>query len=383
MKNRKGLAWLFALFAVLSLLATACGSSDSSSSDKTTTTKAAADGGDTTTTAAPDTAGLDKLSGKLDGQGSSLQDTFEQQVSSDFTKAVSSAGGSAAVTYTKTGSGDGKKALADKTVGFAGTDSPIKDDEAPNFGSRKMLYFPLIGSPITVAFNVKGVDALKLSPETVAGIFAGTIKTWDDKAIAADNDGVDLPSTAITVVHRSDASGTTSNFTKYLAAAAPDVWKLTPGDTVEWPSGSSFQGAEKSTGVTSVVQSTDGAVTYADLADAAKAKLDVADIGDGNGKFVAPTPDGASAALAAAKVADDLTFNPLNTKADGAYPITSPTYILVDAVQKDAATAAVVKAYLNYVLTTGQAQAKPLLYAALPDALAQKAVDQLDQITAG
>jgi phosphate transport system substrate-binding protein len=376
LKNRKGIAWLIALVAVLSLLASACGSdSDGSSGGSTTTT---AGGGSTTP---PDTEGLADLSGTLNGQGSSFQDTFEQQVASDFAKLVKDNGGSATVTYTKTGSSDGKKALADQTVDFAGSDSPIKDEEKASFGDRDILYFPIVGGPIAVAYNLSGVDTLNLSPDTVAKIFQAEITSWDDPAIAADNPDADLPSTKITVVHRSDGSGTTKNFTKYLTKAAPDAWKLDSGEEVNWPS--STQGAEKSTGVTSVISGTDGAIGYADLADAAKEKLSVAAIGNASGEFVAPTPDAASAALAGAEVADDLTYDPLAVDAKGAYPITSPTWILVDKVQSDAGKAAVIKAYLKYVLTTGQAQAKALLYAPVPEELATKAIAQIDQITAG
>ncbi|MCU1498489.1 MAG: phosphate transporter periplasmic phosphate-binding protein, partial [Acidimicrobiales bacterium] len=146
-----------------------------------------------------------------------------------------------------------------------------------------------------------------------------------------------------------------------------------------WPA--STQGAEKSTGVTTQVGDTDGAIGYADLADAAKEKLSVAKIGNAAGDFVAPSPDNASAALAAAEVADDLTYNPLDAEADGAYPITSPTWILVDAQQPDQAKADIIKAYLTFVLTAGQAQAKALLYAPLPAVLAEKAIAQIDEIT--
>jgi phosphate transport system substrate-binding protein len=373
LKNRKGIAWLIALVAALSLLASACGS-DSDGSSTTT-----APGGSTTTP--PSTEGLADLSGTLNGQGSSFQDTFEQQVSSDFAKLVKDNGGSATVTYTKTGSSDGKKALADKTVDFAGSDSPIKDEEKASFGDRDILYFPIVGGPIAVAYNLSGVDSLNLSPDTVAKIFQAQITTWNDPAIKADNPDADLPSTKITVVHRSDGSGTTKNFTKYLTKAAPDTWKLDAGEEVNWPAGT--QGAEKSTGVTSVIKGTDGAIGYADLADAAKEELSVASIANASGDFVAPTPDAASAALAGADVADDLTYDPLAVDAKGAYPITSPTWILVDKAQGNAGKAAVIKAYLKYVLTTGQEQAKQLLYAPLPKALADKAVAQIDQITAG
>ena len=374
MKNRKGFAWLIAVLAVLSILASACGS-DSEGSDAGTSDS------DSTTPAAVDTSGFAELTATLNGQGSSFQDTFQQQVTSDFGTAVSEAGGSATVTYTKSGSSDGKKALADQTADFAGSDSPIKDEEMASFGGRDILYFPIVGGPITVAFNLEGIDELNLSPDTVAGIFQGEITSWDDDAIAADNEGVELPSTAITVVHRSDGSGTTKNFTKWLTKAAPDTWTLDSGEEVEWPS--TTTGAEKSTGVTAVIKDTDGAVGYVDLADAAKESLTVAAIGNADGEFVAPTPDSASAALGAAEIADDLTYDPLNASAAGAYPITSPTWVLVDEVQSDEGKAAVLKAYLNYMLTTGQGQAKALLYAPLPEDLAAKAVAQIDEITVG
>jgi phosphate transport system substrate-binding protein len=374
LKNRKGIAGLLATASVLALIATGCGSSDSGSD--TTTTKASSSA---TTTA--DTSGLKDLDGKIDGGGSSFQDTFQQKVSTGFDDEVAAAGGDTTVTYTKSGSSDGKKALADGTLNFAGSDSPIKDEEKPNFGDRDILYFPIVGGPIAVPFNLEGIDELNLTPDVLAGIFQGEITTWDDDAIKADNPDADLPSTKITVVHRSDGSGTTKNFTTYLSEAAPDAWKLEPGEEVTWPS--STQGAEKSTGVIAVVKDTDGAIGYADLADAAKEGLNVASIGNADGEFIAPTPDSASAALGAAEVADDLTYSPLNISAKGAYPITSPTWMLVDKVQSDQMTADILKAYLNYILTTGQEDAKGLLYAPLPEDLAKKAIDQIDQITVG
>jgi phosphate transport system substrate-binding protein len=376
LKNRKGTAWLIAMVSVLALFAAACGSSDSSSdgsTDKPTTTKA---GASTT-----DDSALASLDGKIDGGGSSFQDTYQQKVSTGFDDAVKEAGGNTTVTYTKSGSSDGKKALADGTLNFAGSDSAIKDEEKPAFGDRDILYFPIVGGPIAVPYNVKGVDELNLSADTLAGIFQAEITTWDDEAIKADNPDADLPSTKITVVHRSDGSGTTKNFTTFLTDAAPDTWKLEPGEEVTWPS--TTQGAEKSTGVISVVESTDGAIGYADLADAAKAGLSVASIGNASGDFIAPTPDSASAALGAAEVADDLTYSPLNIDAEGAYPITSPTWMLVDKVQSDQGTADIIKAYLNYILTTGQDDAKGLLYAPLPEDLAKKAIAQIDDITVG
>lgn len=377
MKNRKGLAWLVASLLALSIVAAACGSSDSDGASDTT----AAKGDGSTTTAAPDTEGLADLSGTVNGGGSSFQDTFQQANATSFGKLVKDQGGDATVTYTKSGSSDGRKALADGTLDFAGSDGAIKDEEKASFGDRKILYFPIVGGPITVAYNLDGVEDLKLDADTIAKIFQAQITKWNDPAIADLNEGVDLPDTAITVVHRSDGSGTTKNFTTFLTKAAADTWKLDKGDTVNWPA--STQGAEKSTGVTSVIKSTAGAVGYVDLADAAKEDLSVAQVAGTAGDFVAPTPENASKALGAADVNDDLTYDPIDVSAEGAYPITSPTWMLVDEVQSDGGKAAIIKAYLNYLLTTGQESAESLLYAPLPPELAEKAIKQIDQITVG
>ncbi len=377
MKNRQSrLTWLVAIVSVLSLFIAACGDSNDDSKKKTTTTAGA-----TTPSSAADKGSLAKLSGKLDGGGSSFQDTFEQKASADFDAAVKDAGGDTTIKYTNSGSSDGKKGLADKSLDFAGSDSAIKPEEESLFGSRKILYFPIVGGPISVAYNLKGVDNLKLSADTLAKIFQAQVTTWDDGAIKADNPGADLPSTKIAVVHRSDGSGTTSNFTKFLVAASPSVWKLDAGETVKWPN--STQGGEKSTGVTAIIKGTNGAVGYVDLADAAKEDLNVAAVKGSGSDFVKPTSDTASKALAAAEVKPDLTYNPIDSKGAGAYPITSPTWILVDAKQSEAGKVEVLKGYLKYILDQEQARASSLLYAPLPDSLKQKAVAQIDQITAG
>jgi len=375
LKNRQNrqsrLTWLVAIVAALSLLTAACGKDKKDESSKRS------DG--TKTTSAPDKGALSKLKGKLDGSGSSFQDTFEQKVSADFDSAVKSAGGDSTITYTKTGSSDGKKALGDKSSDFAGSDSALKPEEESMFAGRKILYFPIVGGPISTAYNLKDVDSLNLSADTLAKIFQATITAWDDPAIKADNPDAKLPPTKITVVHRSDGSGTTKNFTKFLMTASPE-WKLDAGETVNWPS--STQGGEKSTGVTAIIKQTNGAIGYVDLADAAKEDLNVAAVKGSGSDFVKPTPDSASKALEAAEVKADLTYDPLDSKAAGAYPITSPTWILVDAKQADAGKAAILKAYLKYILDQGQSQAKALLYAPLPDSLKTKAMAQIDQIAA-
>ena len=155
-----------------------------------------------------------------------------------------------------------------------------------------------------------------------------------------------LPDKAITVAHRSDGSGTTSNFTKYLTAAAPSTWKLGSGDTVAWPSGT--QGAEKNTGVAQIIKQTDGAIGYVDFSDAVETKLNFAAIKNKDGKFVAPSLEGATAALAGATVKDDLTYDPLNAAGADAYPITAPTYLLLKNKYDDANKAKLVKGFVRY-----------------------------------
>src|SRR4029453_9808276 len=146
------------------------------------------------------------------------------------------------------------------------------------------LYVPTVAAPITVSFNLAGVDKLQLSPETVAKIFSRTVKTWNDAAIAQDNPGVTLPATAITVAHRSDGSGTTSNFTKYLAAAAPHDWKLRRGDTGQ--GAADPQGGAKNTGVAQIVKQAAGGIGYVDFADAKASGLKFAAIKNKEGKYL-------------------------------------------------------------------------------------------------
>ena len=363
--------WGVAALLVMAVIAAAC----SSDSSKTSTSNSSSSATGSSSSAAGANIDYSKLTGTLNGSGSSFQDAFNQKAKAEFAKKASGV----TVNYTKSGSGAGKTDLQNQVVQFAGTDSTIKDEDKPKFKGGEVLYFPTVGAPITVSFNVAGVDKLSLSADTLAGIFQGDITTWNDPKIAADNSGTNLPSTTIAVVHRSDASGTTSNFTKFLKKASPTVWKLDSGDTVNWPA--STQGAEKNSGVASLIKSTDGAIGYVDLADAVNADLKLASVKNAAGKFVEPTLDGASAALAGATINADLTYDPINASGDSSYPITSPTWIIVYKKQPDAATAEALKGWLNFLLTDGQSLAKGVGYAPLPADLASKAITQLSQIT--
>ena len=310
----------------------------------------------------------------LNGSGSTFQQTFDQTVIQSFQDANSGI----TVNYAGGGSGKGKTDLQTKTVDFAGTDSLVKAADVSKYQGGKFLYFPIAAAPITVSYNVKGVDTVQLSGPTLAKIFSGAVKKWNDPAIENDNGNATLPDTDIVIVHRAEASGTTSNFTKYLADAGGTDWKLGSGDTVEWPSSS--QAGQGNSGVAQTVSSTDGAIGYVDFSDATEAKLKFASIENKAGKFVAPTLAGASAAVAAATIAADLTYSPLNEPGADVYPITSPTWILVYATQTDKTKGTALKSFLTYILNEGQGMAEAVNYAKLPTALQQKAIAQLTSI---
>ncbi len=342
--------------ALAALALTGCGSNDNSS-------EPGGSGGD---------SAYADLSGELKASGASFPDAYYQEV----VEAFKAEAPDVTVTYNATGSGTGKKQFGEGLVDFAGTDSLVKDTDGVAAGS--FMYVPTVAAPITVSYNLEGVDKLQLSPETLAKIFQTDIKTWDDAAVKADNPGVELPSTPIVVAHRSDGSGTTSNFTKYLDAAAAGTWKLGSGDTVAWPA--STQGGEKNTGVAQIVKQTNGAVGYVDLSDAKATGLKYAAIKNKDGQFVEPSLEGTTAGLEGAEVAEDLSYNPLNAAGAAAYPITAPTFIIVKTSYDDANKAALVKGFLTYLLNDGQELAKDVDFAPLPASLKEKALAQVEKI---
>lgn len=312
-----------------------------------------------------------ELTGELTASGASFPDAYYQEVVAAFAEVAPDV----TVNYNSTGSGTGKKQFGEGLTDFAGTDSLVKDTDGVAAGT--FLYAPTVAAPITVSYNLSGVDKLQLSADTVAKIFQTDIKTWNDPAIVADNPGVTLPATPITVAHRSDGSGTTSNFTKYLDTAS-EAWTLGSGDTVNWPA--STQGGEKNTGVAQIVQQADGGIGYVDLSDAKASDLKFAAIKNKDGQFVEPSLEGTTAGLEGAEVAEDLSYNPLNAAGATAYPITAPTFILVKTQYDSPEKAELVKGFLTYLLNEGQELAPEVDFAPLPAALKEKALAQLDKI---
>jgi len=313
---------------------------------------------------------------EINGSGSTFNGAFQEAAIEAYTTAHPGT----KVNYSGGGSGKGRQDFADMVVDFAGTDSPYKPEDAAKVKGGEFLYFPVLLGAITVSYNVDGVDKLQLSPATIAKIFQRDIKKWNDPAIAADNPGAKLPATDIVVAHRADGSGTTQNFTEYLDKYAGGVWKLKSGSTVEWPADT--QGGQGNGGVAGIVKSTAGAIGYVDLPDAKGAGLKYASVKNAAGKFVEPTSASASAAGETVQMDDKLLFSALNGSGDAAYPITCQTFVIAYAKPADKAKGAAVKAYIQFLLTDGQALLPEINFAPLPKAIQDKALAQLAKIDA-
>ena len=327
-----------------------------------------------TTTGGSSGGGSAKLSGTLNGSGSTFQLTFQQTAISNF-KSVQP---NMTVNYGGGGSGKGRTDLASNVVQFAGSDSPIPSDETANFKGKTVLYFPVVIGPITVSYNLSGVSNLKLDGPVIAGLFDGTIKKWDDPKITALNPGVKLPSTTVVIARRSDSSGTTANFSQFLVDAAPGVWKLGSSSTIAWPATS--QGGNGNGGVAQIVKSTAGAVGYVDYSDAKASGLTYASVKNKDGQYVAPSVQSATTAADNATIAPNLTFSAIWAPGAGSYPVTYQSWVLVYQAQSSANTAKMLQAYLGYLLGDGQKLLSSLNYAPLPASLDQKAKAQLPMI---
>ena len=327
----------------------------------------------------------DKVSGTLNGAGSSAQEAAQGA----WTAGFQSANSDVTVNYDPSGSGAGVDQFLAGGVQFAGSDAYLEDSQVTASkkvcGGQSAIEVPDYISPIAIVFNVQGVDKLNLSPSTIAQIFAGKITTWNDKAIKAENPGVSLPALKITPVHRSDDSGTTKNFTDYLHQTAPKDWTAEAAETWPFKSG---EGASGTSGVIQAVTNGKGAIGYADASQAGK--LSTASIKVGSG-YVAPE------AAAAAKTADvskpvagrsgsDMALEVNRTTTDpGAYPLVLVSYAIACPTYKDQKTADLVKGYLGWVVSQEgqQAAAKTAGSAPLSSTLSKKASEQIDKISAG
>lgn len=350
-------------------------------------------GSDNNATATPKasgntTAATNCPTGTLNGEGSSAQKNAIEQAISDFQAACSGA----TVNYNPTGSGAGIKQFIAGQVDFAGSDSALKDKPAAGATNIEQAdadkacgspawNLPMVTGPIAVAYNVKGVDKLILTPAVTARIFNGVIKTWNDPAIAAINPGVTLPAQAIKVFFRSDESGTTDNFTKYLKAAAASDWPAEPGK--KWTG--KGEGKEKSAGVANAVKATDGGVTYAEWSYAKDNKLGIAQIDNGSGPVELTGESVGKAVTAATQTGqgNDLKLKlDYATKEAGAYPILLVTYEIVCSKSKDSAKAPLTKAFLkSFAAADMQTKLQAIGYAPLPAEIQAKVTTAIDALS--
>ncbi len=340
----------------------------------------------TGTTGGAPAAGGANVTGTLTGIGSSAQGAAMDVWKTNF----STANQGATVQYSPDGSGAGRKAILDGSAQFAGSDAYLKDEELASStaqcGPDGALNIPVYISPIAVAYNLPEVAELKLDAATVAQIFRGEIAKWNDPAIAALNPDATLPDLKVTPVHRSDDSGTTANFTDYLAAAAPEAW-TDKADGI-WPGSLGGENAKGTSGVVKTVTDTPGAVTYADDS-AVSGKLGTAQIKVGD-TFTKISAEAAAKAVDAGTPVEGRNANDLSIKLDrattveGSYPIVLVSFHIVCSSYDTQETADLVKAFESYVVSdAGQnAAAEAAKSAPLSKSLQEKALKSIESIKA-
>lgn len=377
MKNKRALSATAALLATVALLG---GCAANEKAPKTDTP--------TQSSEAPKTeAPASTLSGTFAGAGASSQEAAQAA----WIAAFQTKNPNVTINYNPVGSGGGRKQFIEGATVFAGTDSYLKMDELKGGTAgacaegSEVYNIPVYISPIAVIFSLDGVKSLNMDATTIAKIFKGEITTWNDPAIAGSNPGVTLPATAITVVHRSDDSGTTKNFTDYLNKNAPEVWTADPDDKFPF----SFPGAEGAQGSSGVVDAVKGGAGTIGYVDASKAK-DLSSVALKVGDdFVAHSPEGAAAIVDASPRPDDgQPANDLAIKIDrkttekGVYPLVLVSYLTVCQTYKDPKNAEFMKDYVSYIVSAeGQAAAQEGAGSApISDATRSKILPVLDTI---
>ena len=314
---------------------------------------------------------------RLTGAGATFPYPIYQKWFSEYNKAHANL----KFDYSSIGSGAGIKQVSERTVDFGGSDAPMNDEQLKS-APGEILHIPTVLGADVITYNLQGVSTeLKLTPEAIAGIFLGNIKKWNDPQLASSNPGVNLPASDITVVHRSDGSGTTFVFTDYLSKVSAD-WKgkVGAGTAVSWPAGLGAKGSE---GVTGQVKQTPNSITYVELIYAEQNKLPYASVKNAAGEFVRPALDSITAAAAsvAGQMPGDLRVSITNAPGPNAYPISSFTYLLVYKEQQDQAKGKALVDFLWWAIHDGEQMAKDLLYAPLPSQVVKKAEDKINSIT--
>ena len=317
----------------------------------------------------------------LQGGGATFPNPIYQKWLSEYGKANPNV----RIDYQSKGSGFGIQQIQAQTLDFGASDAPMSDEDLKK-APGEILHIPTVLGAVVITYNLAGVtNPLRFSPDVIADIFLGKIKKWDDARVKADNPGVNLPGTDITVVHRSDGSGTTAVFTEYLSKVSPE-WKQRVGEgkSVNWPAG---QGGRGNEGVSGMIKNQPNTIGYVELAYATETKLPVAQIKNKSGNYVAPTLEAVTAAAAEtiASTPPDLRVSITDPAGANAYPIASYTYVLVYKEQRDAAKGKALVDFLWWGLHEGQQVTKDpqYPYAPLPAEIVRQAEAKLNSITAG
>src|SRR5205809_2465782 len=279
--------------------------------------------------------------------------------------------------YQSIGSGGGQKQILAQTVDFGASDGPMSDENLAK-APGKLLHIPTVAGADVVAYNLPGNPKLKFDADTIAGIYLGQIKKWNDPKITALNSGAKLPDQEIVVVHRSDGSGTTYIWTDYLSKISPQ-WKTKVGTntSVNWPTGIGGKGNE---GLSGQIKQTPGALGYVELIYAIQNKMPYAEVKNSAGQFIKPSLESITAAMATAQIPDDFRFSITNAPGTDSYPICGATWLLVYEQQKDPAKGKKLIEFLKWALTKGENMAKDLDYVPLPDSVRDRVLKRVDEI---
>ncbi|MDJ0617321.1 MAG: phosphate ABC transporter substrate-binding protein PstS [Calothrix sp. MO_192.B10] len=353
---------------VLATSLAACGgATDTATQDQPTP-------GSATDTAATSTGNLD-LGGKLtiNGAGASFPAPLYQRWFADLNKKYPNL----QVNYQSVGSGAGVKQFKAGTVDFGASDVAMKNKDIDEV-SRGVLLLPMSAGSVVLAYNLPGVEDLKLSREVYVDILLGKIKKWNDPKLAAANPGVNLPDKNITFVHRSDGSGTTGVFTKHLSAISPE-WKSKVGDgkTVQWPTGVGAKGNE---GITAQIKQSEGSIGYIEYGYAKLNKIAFATLENKEGEFIKPSDEAASKTLSAITLPENLRAFITDPEGKESYPIVTYTWILAYKKYDNPAKAKAIEAMIEYGLTEGQKVSTELGYVPLPENVVKKVAAAADAI---
>jgi phosphate transport system substrate-binding protein len=319
-------------------------------------------------------------SGALTGAGS----TFVNPLMSKWSKEYHTLHPEVQINYQSIGSGGGRQQFLAKTVAFGASDAPLTDEQvAQAGGAANVVHIPVTQGSVVLSYNLPGVPKqVRFSPDTIAGIFLGTIKMWNDPKIAADNPGLALPTWPVLVVHRSDGSGTTDVFTDYLSKVSAD-WKarVGRGTSVQWPAGIGGQGNE---GVANQIRNTRGGVGYIELAYARQNKMPYGSVKNRAGNYIEPDPTYVTNAAASLKeLPSDLRFSITDQAGPQAYPIAGTTWVLLYTDQSDIAQGKLAASFVEWAITDGQKYANELDYAVLAKNLVQKSQAAIRTVKCG